>query len=237
MTTTAPGGHPDPGWTIVVPVKSLAHAKSRLTGTLAPHARRALVLAMASDVLDACVATEGVARVRVVTGDGEVAALARGRGLEVVPEPDARPDADPLNPALAAALAGTPGPVAVVTADLPELRPEHLHRILSAAARHPHSVLPDHRGAGTTMAFWTGSGSERVPRFGTDSASRHLLEGGAVPLTGADPTGAAARDVDTPEDLARLTARAVGGATASAIGALGDVLPPHAGGVSATMVP
>lgn len=237
MTTTATGPHPGHGWTLLVPVKALAHAKSRLTPTLDPSARRALVLAMAADVLDTCVSTDGVAAVRVVTGDDEVAALAHRRGLGVVPEPPARPDADPLNAALSAALAGATGRVGVVAADLPELRPRHLGAILAAAAPHVHSVVPDHRGAGTTMAFWTGPADGRVPRFGTDSATRHLLEGGAVALPGADPTGAAGRDVDTPGDLARLSAADVGAATAAVLGAVAGSLPPHAGSVSATMVP
>lgn len=239
MTTTTPPGRPDDGWTIVVPVKTLDRAKSRLGPALDPQARRALVLAMATDVLDTCLATDGVARVRVVTDDPAVAALARDRGLEVVADPPSPAAADPLNPALAAALATAPGPVGVVTADLPELRPEHLARLLRTAARHPHAVLPDHRGAGTTMAFWTAGviGAARVPRFGTDSASRHLHEGGAVSLSDADPSGAAARDVDTPADLAGLSPARVGDATAAVLVALAGTLPPHAADVSVTMVP
>lgn len=243
MSTVAGHGSQDDGWTIVVPVKALDRAKSRLSRALPASARRALVLAMATDVLQATIRTPGVARVRVVTSDPDVATLARRLGLEIVPEPvhahdsAAPPDLDPLNAALAAAILGVTGPAGVVTADLPELRPEHLAGILSAAASHPHSVVPDHRGAGTTMAFWTGEDGVRVPRFGVDSAARHLSEGGAVPLHGVDPSGASGRDVDTPEDVAALAGLRVGEATAAVLRTPAVAQGAHFAGVSATMVP
>lgn len=242
MSTVAGLGAADDGWTIVVPVKALDRAKSRLSRALPASDRRALALAMATDVLQATIRTPGVARVRVVTSDPDVAALARRQDLDVVPEPApttevAPPGVDTLNAALTSALAGVTGPVGVVTADLPELRPEHLERILSAAARHPHSVVTDHRGAGTTMAFWTGSAGARIPRFGIDSAARHRAEGGAVPLHGADPSGASGRDVDTPEDVAALAGLAVGEATAAVLQTPSLAQSAHSTGVSATMVP
>lgn len=239
MSTVSGHGATDGGWTIVVPVKALDRAKSRLARALPPSDRRALALAMAADVLRTCVATPGVSRVRVVTSDPDVAALARLLTVEIVPEPvDApgRPDGDPLNAALTEAIHGVPGPVGVVTADLPELAAPQLARVLTAASRHPHSLVPDHRGAGTTMAFWTGPAGVRVPRFGPDSAARHLSEGGAVPLGGADPSGAAGRDVDTPEDVLALTGRAVGEATAAVLRTPSVSQRAHSAGVSATMV-
>ncbi len=243
---------PDEGWTLVVPVKSLDRAKTRLASVLEPSDRRALVLAMATDVLDACLAAPDVARVRVVSSDPEVARLAQGRAscdgspharerwqpvLEIVPEPAAVDGVDPLNAALSAALSGVTGPAGVVAADLPELRAGHLCAVLGTAARHAHSVVPDHHGVGTTMAFWTGPNPERVPRFGTGSASRHLGEGGAIALGDVDPSGAIGRDVDTPGDLDALTGRPVGPATARALDAVSGGLPPLGERVSATMVP
>ncbi|MDX2355666.1 2-phospho-L-lactate guanylyltransferase [Dietzia sp. PP-33] len=243
MSTVAGDGSADGGWTIVVPVKALDRAKSRLAPALTATGRRALVLAMAEDVLRACASTPGVSRVRVVTSDPDMTALARDLlpdmvPCDIVPEPPHAADraGDPLNTALAAAIHGVPGPVGVVTADLPELRAAHLARVLDVAGTHPHSVVPDHRGAGTTMAFWTGTAVARVPRFGVDSAARHLAEGGAVPLHDADPSGAATRDVDTPADVAALTDRAVGEATTAVLRTPAVAQGAHAAGVSATMV-
>lgn len=87
MNTAGRGGMTPEGWTIVVPVKSLDRAKSRLVPALTADGRRALVAAMAIDVLRACVSTPGVARVRVVSGDPRVAALASTAGAEFVEEP------------------------------------------------------------------------------------------------------------------------------------------------------
>lgn len=227
------------GWTIVVPVKALDRAKSRLGDVLPRPARRALVLAMARDVLDACSATPGVVRVRVVTSDPEVSALAEGLGIEVVAEPSLAmdTDADRLNAALSAALVGVVGPAGVVTADLAELRSHHLARVLAEAAEHRHSTVPDHRGVGTTMAFWTSPQGPRIPRFGTASAAKYVTEGRAVPLSDADPSGSARRDVDTAEDLSDLAGRPVGRATSAALREHCPTQSAPPTGVCATMVP
>lgn len=239
MSTAGRGGLTADGWTIVVPVKVLDRAKSRLMPALNADGRRALVVAMAVDVLRACRETAGVACVRVVSADPRVEELASGAGAEFVDEPadTDRLHGDPLNLALDSALADVTGPVGVVAADLPELRPEHLARILDIAGRHPHATVTDHRGAGTTMAFWTGAPGPRVCRFGIDSAARFRVEGDAVPIAAVGDLTAAARDVDVPEDLARLPGRTVGPATAGALRDPAVRLITHATGVSATMVP
>ena len=239
MSTAGGGTTGADGWTIVVPVKALDRAKSRLDPVLPADGRKALVLAMATDVLRTCVATPGVGRVRVVSAtDPLVRDLASRVGAELVPEPApaCSPHGDPLNAALTAALADVHGPVGIVTADLPELRPHHLARILASAAHHRHSTVADHRGAGTTMAFWTGPPASRVCRFGPDSAAR-FREGGAVTVGAAADLGAATRDVDVPADLAALSARDIGAATAEALRDPATRRCTHADGVSATMVP
>lgn len=243
MSTPTGHGVDDDGWTLLVPVKPLDLAKSRLAPAVGRLGRRSLVLAMADDVLTTCLATPGVSDVRVVTSDPEVLALAGRLGLRTVPDPaQASADrdesgSDPLNRTLAAAMADLPGWVGVVTADLPELRPGTLGRILHAAARHRHSVVPDHLAAGTTMAFWTAAASDRVPRFGADSAERFRNQGGAVSLAGIDPSGISRRDVDTPEDLSALPGRSLTGATAQALRRHTGPDAAPAGGLSATMVP
>lgn len=238
-TPTGPGVDVD-AWTLLVPVKPLDLAKTRLAPAVGRSGRRSLVLAMAVDVLTACADTPGVSDVRVLTSDPEVRGLARRLGLVAVPDPEptgGESGAEPLNRALEAALADVDGAVGVVTADLPELRPATLGRILHEAAHHRHSVVPDHLGAGTTMAFWTASAADREPLFGADSAARFRLEGGAVSLAGIDPSGGSGRDVDTPEDLAALPRRPVAGATARALRQHTGPDATPAGGLSATMVP
>ncbi|MCD2261630.1 2-phospho-L-lactate guanylyltransferase [Dietzia aurantiaca] len=226
------------GWTIVVPVKSLDRAKSRLGSTLSPDSRRGLVVAMTTDVVTACLHSQQVGRVRIVSSDPEIAVLADRLGTEFVAEtpPDPGTDVDPLNAALTEALAGLTGRVAVVAADLPELDAQSLTRVLDSAAGHPHSVVVDHRGEGTTMAFWAG-GAARVCRFGPRSAERYRIEGGATVLDLDDTArGAASRDVDIPEDVVRLAGRRVGAATARALPGVSPPLDCRDHPRSATMV-
>lgn len=238
-------------WTIVVPVKSLDRAKSRLAPSLSRDARRELVLAMAADVVAVCRNTPQVSAVRVVGSDPEVAQLAGILGArfvgdpgrvstelgEPVPAEHGAVSEDPLNTALDHAMAGVQGPVGVITADLPELDARLLSRILDSAGRHRHSVVVDHLGRGTTMAFWTGPAS-RVCRFGVDSADRFRRLGGAVVVSVDDSHwGTAARDVDTARDLADLAGRHMGAATRRALQGVPAALLSPGAPESVTMVP
>lgn len=226
MNTTGKAQSAGDAWTIIVPVKALDRAKSRLSGAVSADARHALVLAMASDVVRACRDCPRVSTVRLAGSDAQARTVAAALGAEFIadPGPGGSPDApatreteDPLNAALAHAMSSVPGPIGVITADLPELDPRLLTHILDSAAVHAHSIVVDHRGRGTTMAFWTGA-TDRVCRFGVDSAERFRRLGGAVVLTAGDgPWGAAARDVDTPDDLVDLAGRRIGEATRRAL--------------------
>lgn len=226
-------------WTVLVPVKALGLAKGRLAQALPGSGRRALVLAMASDVLAACSAAPGVSSVRVISSDPTVASLADDLGVDVFPDPSTPPGPgdEPLNVALAHALEDVAGPVGVVAADLPELTPSSLGRVLSAARGHAHASVPDHRGEGTTMAFWSGARASRIPRFGAGSAARFRSEGDAVPITDVDSSGVTRRDVDLPADLTALAGRPVGDATARALREHVGPLSAPTADVSATMVP
>ena len=74
-----------PRWSLVLPVKVLALAKSRLTGLAGPR-RAELALAMAADTVAASVACPAVETVIVVTDDAAAAADLSGLGAVVVPD-------------------------------------------------------------------------------------------------------------------------------------------------------
>src|ERR1022692_3871831 len=82
-------------WSLVIPVKELARAKSRLTGLAGPR-RAELALAMAADTVAAAAACPAIAEVIVVTDDAAAGAELGGLGACVVPD---EPGAG-LNPAL-----------------------------------------------------------------------------------------------------------------------------------------
>jgi 2-phospho-L-lactate guanylyltransferase len=203
-------GAPGQSWAIVIPVKRLDRAKTRL-GVAAP-VRRRLAMAMALDTLGATLRCGAVGTVIVVTDETDVADAARERGaLVVADEPD-----DGLNAALRHGGASAPegAGVAAVAADLPALRPDELSSLLEAAATYPLSVVADAAGSGTTL-YAAASVARFDPRFGAGSLAAHVAAG-AVDLT--QLAGASVRtDVDTLDDLRAAERLGVGTATASAM--------------------
>ncbi|MER6091531.1 2-phospho-L-lactate guanylyltransferase [Streptomyces bluensis] len=201
-------------WTLVVPLKPLAHAKSRLSDTAGDAVRPGLALAFAQDTVAAALSCPAVRDVAVVTDDRlagrELAAL----GARIVPD---IPGAG-LNAALAhgEAIVRTPRrerPVAALNADLPALRPAELARVLEAAAEFPRAFLADAAAMGTTLLA-AAPGAELLPAFGTGSRSRHRASG-AVELA-LDAVDSVRQDVDTGEDLRAALALGVGPRTAAA---------------------
>ena len=73
------------GWTVLLPVKVLAQAKSRLA-VLAGERRHELALALASDTVSAVVACPEVARVIVVTSDPVAGPRLSSLGARIIPE-------------------------------------------------------------------------------------------------------------------------------------------------------
>ncbi len=208
-------------WTVVVPVKRLGAAKSRLRGALPGVPHEELALALAADTVRAVRACPVVAEVLVVTDDPRVAAEADAAGARVLPD---RPAAG-LNAALRhGASAAGDGWVAGLTADLPALRPVELAAALRSAGPGPTPVrryVPDAPGEGTVL-LTAPPGVPLDPRFGVGSAAAHAA-GGALALLGPWPS--LRRDVDTADDLATAARLGLGPRTA----ALCDTAAPAAG--------
>jgi 2-phospho-L-lactate guanylyltransferase len=165
--------------TIVVPFRRTA-AKRRL-GPLPDVARLALSEAMAADVLEVC---RTVAPTRLADGAG-------GQGK-----------------AVAEALRGVTGRIAVLNADLPCARPADVEALLAAA---PALVAA---ADGTTNALALADAGDFRPLYGPGSAARFAALG-LVPLE----LPGLADDVDTPADLERVAERA-GPRTRAALEAL-----------------
>jgi 2-phospho-L-lactate guanylyltransferase len=199
-------------WSVVLPVKPFSRAKSRLAAGLGPW-RHQLAHAFFLDTLWAVRNTEGVRTVVVVTADPLAASQARTLGAVVCPD---APGLD-LNAAVRLGAAkcravGPEGPVAVLTADLPGLRPQELGHVLREARHHQRAFVADHTGEGTTvLTALTTAGL--APAFGSDSRHQHALSG-AFPVDMPSHCGIRL-DVDTPEDLARAVLRGVGPYTAA----------------------
>ncbi|NUS58144.1 MAG: 2-phospho-L-lactate guanylyltransferase [Streptomycetaceae bacterium] len=182
------------GWTVLVPLKNLASAKSRLRagrpGDLDDHT--ALVLAMAYATVTAAGAAENVAEVVVVTADPLIRSALKATGARYADDPGGG-----LNAALRSA-AHDGAYVAALTGDVPALRPAELTEALRYAGTR-RCFVPDEPGTGTVLLA-APAGVPLEPRFGPDSARAHEVSG-AFRLDGDWPT--LRRDVDTAADLDR----------------------------------
>ncbi|HTS95049.1 MAG TPA: 2-phospho-L-lactate guanylyltransferase [Streptosporangiaceae bacterium] len=204
-------------WSLVIPVKVLALAKSRLTGAAGPR-RAELALAMAADTVAAAAACAAVDAVIVVTDDEAAAAELSGLGALVLPDEPG----DGLNPALAfgAAYSGERWPGrgrAGMAADLPALDAAELGRALARAAGAGQAFVADAAGTGTTL-YTARPGAAFRPRFGPGSHAAHLAAG-AVELTMPGLDGLR-RDVDTLADLRDAARIGLGPRTSAVAGSM-----------------
>ncbi|ARZ67659.1 2-phospho-L-lactate guanylyltransferase [Streptomyces sp. HU2014] len=202
-------------WTLVVPLKPLALAKSRLATGTGRAPRPTLALAFALDTVAAALACRAVGDVVVVTDDPVAGARLGALGARILPEP---PGTGGLNGALAhgARTVRERAPraaVATLNADLPALRPGELGRVLDSATEFPRAFLADAAGIGTTLLA-AAPGMELAPAFEGRSRARHRASGAReIELAGVDSVR---RDVDTAEDLRAALALGVGPRTAAA---------------------
>ncbi|WP_436502071.1 2-phospho-L-lactate guanylyltransferase [Actinokineospora sp. HUAS TT18] len=200
---------------LVVPVKHLDRAKTRLRGAVpgGAAAHRDLVLALLVDTLTAATAAAGVRRVLVVCEDERVVDAVRATGAECVDERGLpglnaalRYGADRLRAADPAVAVGA------LQADLPALRPADLTAVIAEAAGR-RAFAADRDGTGTTLLL-AAPGMALDPRFGPGSASAHGRD--AVRVGVACDTLRC--DVDTAGDLAEALTLGVGARTAQVAG-------------------
>jgi 2-phospho-L-lactate guanylyltransferase len=207
-------------WVVVVPVKRLDRAKTRLS-TRPAEQRRSLALAFALDTVRAALGCAAVVGVVVVTDDHDVRAAVAALGASWVPdEPDSGLNAALTHGADVVRLQSPDAWVAVLAADLPALRPEELARALDAATQVSRGFVADATGTGTTL-LTAGPGADLDARFGPRSRAAHAASGAVALEPG--PVPGLRRDVDTEVDLWDAGRLGLGPATAPLLeGAHGD---------------
>lgn len=181
-------------WSILIPVKQIPLAKSRLQGDRAK--RSELARAFACDAVSAAMEVVGADGVYVATVDREFGLWAEISGANVLWDAPA----GPLNSTIGHALQTVPShwPLCILAADLPCATPMALSNLLSAASEHHRSFLSDAAGTGTT-ALLSLTPTDVVPRFGERSAAAHAADG-FVRVDAAE-AHRLRRDVDTNVDL------------------------------------
>ena len=182
---------------IVLPVKTLAEAKTRLEPVLDPLERGALTLAMFEDVMDATLALPGW-ETWVISPDEVVIEIALQRGVHAIVE-DKPPLANAVRQVEEEASARGVDHLAVLLADTPLVTAAALTRALHTLG--PVVLAPSVDESGTNLLV------RRPPtaidaRFGVDSYRRHLeaAEEAQIP-TAVVEIPEIAFDLDLPSDI------------------------------------
>lgn len=205
---------------VVLPVKPPADGKSRLR--VPGVDRTVLAAAFALDTASAALATPGVLGVLVLCDDPRFARDLGLLGCAVVPDAVAGNLNATLAQGAVEAVRRWPAalPVALL-ADLPALDCRDLGAALAAGTAYVlaggSAFVADTDGTGTVL--YTSSAGQFDPRFGEDSARRHLAAG-AHAITGELAT--LRRDVDDIEALGTARRLGVGPRTAALLDSAAD---------------
>lgn len=196
---------------LVIPMKDLTRAKSRLAELLPPDARRALVLEMLHRVLttllpDTTAPTTpatGIAQVWVMSADPTVRAMATTLGAQPMHDPTFD-----LNTALewARTVVTTAGADAllIIPADVPLITPADLTALIDPLRAGTPLVLAPDRAESGTNALGVLLPSPLAFQFGPGSFAYHLDSAHNLGLkTHIYLSPTLAFDVDTPEDFIR----------------------------------
>jgi 2-phospho-L-lactate guanylyltransferase len=215
------------GWDVIVPLKQVAFAKTRLT-VLGDRWRQTFARAMFLDTVEAVTRCPVPVRVHAVTDDrptiAELATIS-GSVLVHIHAPSG------LNNAIShvAESSGHDGwGRAALLGDLPALSGQDLAEVIDGAGAAPRSVVPDADEVGSTMLL-VAAGQPMLPTFGPGSLTRHIASGATL-LRAPE---AARRDVDRPEDLWAAWRLGVGPRTTWALNRLYDARNPPVAPTSA----
>jgi 2-phospho-L-lactate guanylyltransferase len=192
----------------ILPIKSFDAAKQRLASALGGGARHALAQAMFSDVLAALRRARCIEAVAVVTDSHEAEASVRGQGVLVLPEDRPAGQSEAALIGIRHATAAGFDRALLVPGDAPLADPAALDLLLGRGDLDELDVLivPDRHGTGTN-ALLLAPPDALEPRFGGHSLERHVAAAEAAGRSHhVEAVDSLAHDVDTPEDLADLSA-------------------------------
>jgi 2-phospho-L-lactate guanylyltransferase len=195
----------------ILPVKSPHNAKQRLEGYLPAASREALARLMYEQTLATLCQAAGIDRVLVATSDGRIAGHAPDLGALVVMESEQLSHSASADAACLRAIEWGAATALLVPIDVPLAVPGDFERLALAARELPRpglAIVPSADGTGTNALARTPP-DVTPSRFGPGSFRIHLEQARArgVPVEVLRLPGLMF-DIDTPEDVAELLARA-----------------------------
>ena len=200
------------GLRVLVPMKALAEAKTRLWADVPAPERRAAVLGMLDRVVRSAVGA--VAACTVVGGDAAVRRVAEAAGAGWMPDPASGLNAT-LWSAMRTAYADGAQAALFLPADLPLIEREDVLALAEASQGYARPVGVEAAADGGTNALLVPASCAFEPRLGEDSFAKHraAAEAAGSPLVALDAPNIAF-DVDTAADYAWAKANVDGFATA-----------------------
>ena len=199
----------------LLPIKTLAAAKQRLSHLLNASERRGLFTAMLHDVLAVLSRQSEVEGIILVSDDPVVADLARRYRCEWMPETPL--DAQGLNAVVQAAVSALAqrdiDNIMVVHGDLPLLSNEALSLLIARHRRTGNKRLtlaPDRHRQGSNCLLATPASAFKF-HYGADSCNQHLQQAAKSEFDAKVVLNTATGcDIDYPEDLVYLLEHAHG---------------------------
>ncbi len=192
----------------ILPVKSFGAAKQRLSAAFGGDSREALAQAMFSDVLAALREVPAIDAIAVVTGNELAEEAARDNGLVLIDDAEDTGQSDATVLGIAHALREGYDRALLVPGDTPLLEPSEVTALLDRAGRDhiAATIVPDRHGEGTN-ALLLSPPTAIAPSFGPGSLARHRAAALAAAVScRVDEVPSLMLDVDTPDDLARVSA-------------------------------
>lgn len=198
---------------IIVPAKSFALAKRRLSPLLNDFERAMLARMMLADVVGAAKGVPGARNIAVVTCSDDVAGEADRLGALVIDDNGACGTNDAIKAGLAAIARRGGQCVVILPSDVPAVLSEDLSGLLAAAKRGCMAIVPATRDGGTN-ALAISRPEQLEPCFGAESFARHI---DAAHRIGIKPkvvlNERLGLDIDQPGDLFQFLDRKTATAT------------------------
>jgi len=192
---------------VIIPVKPLNRAKSRLATVLSPEQRYEFAATMLRNVLAVSASAPQVTGTLVISRDTKALAIARDMGAKTVQESN-RSDLNPaLNRATEVVRAWGGQNVLILPADLPFVTIDDIDNIIDMSVDYPGVVIATDREQDGTNALLVRPAGLFQYSYGVGSFGRHV---DAAHLAGATvsyyESESMCLDIDVPADLDRYNA-------------------------------
>lgn len=187
---------------VIIPVKPLRLAKSRLAEVLTPEERQRFAEAMLSHVLQVVESVPQVTGTLVISRDNHALALAREHGAKTIQESGSPELNKALMRATSIVASWRSDAVLVLPADLPLITPDDVTNIIQLGREYPSVVIATDRNKDGTNALFMRPPGLIEYAYGPGSYYRHaVMARDAGTIVHVYESDGLLQDIDLPEDI------------------------------------